>query len=67
MIKLDVQDYCQRCPFFETVTTSWPDDVRNSEGRVVSLRPGETVITCKNADRCYWVVREALRLKESNP
>lgn len=67
MINLDVQEYCHRCPFFEAVMTTWPNDVQSSDGRLYSLRPEETVIMCKNADRCRWVVREALKLKGDTP
>lgn len=64
MIKLDVQEYCQRCPFFEAVMTTWPNEVLSSDGRQNPLRPEETVIMCKDAMRCNWVVKEALRIKE---
>lgn len=53
--KLDVQEYCQECPYFDAVMV--PGYCNMATG-------WDTVIRCTRAEKCAWVVEEALRLKE---
>lgn len=64
MIKLDVQDYCQECPYFEAVMV--PEYCHEIIGRaVVDLVPtGDTLVKCKKCHMCESAVTTALRLKE---
>lgn len=64
MIKLDVQDYCQECPYFEAVMV--PEYCRkNLGGALVEMVPtGATLVRCKNCHMCESAVTTALRLKE---
>ena len=61
MIKLDVQEYCQECPFFEVKVKSNKCDCVTTEGEHI-LFPGDTTITCKSAERCCWLVENAITL-----
>ena len=64
MIKLDVQDYCQECPYFEAVMV--PEYCRKSMGGalVEMVATGNTLVRCKNCHLCESAVTTALRLKE---
>lgn len=64
MIKLDVQEYCHECPYFEAVMV--PEYCRKSlRGAVVEMVPtGATLVRCKNCHMCESAVTTALRLKE---
>lgn len=64
MIKLDVQDYCQECPYFDAVMV--PEYRNKSTGRaMVDMAPtGNTLVRCKNCHLCGSAVTTALRLKE---
>ena len=64
MIKLDVQDYCHRCSNFEAKVTGGPIVFYNTDGEVAEIIMADTVIRCTRAEKCAWVVEEALRLKE---
>ena len=64
MIKLDVQDYCHKCPYFEAKVTGGPSSFYSTDGEVVEIIMADTVIRCTRAEKCAWVVEEALRLKE---
>ena len=64
MIKLDVQDYCHRCSNFEAKVTGGPSSFYSTDGKVVEIIMADTVIKCTRAEKCAWVVEEALRLKE---
>ena len=64
MIKLDVQEYCHKCPYFEAKVTGGPSSYYSKDGEVVEIIMADTVIRCTRAKKCAWVVEEALRLKE---
>ena len=64
MIKLDVQEYCHKCPYFEAKVTGGPSSFYSTDGEVVEIIMADTVIRCTRAEKCAWVVEEALRLKE---
>ena len=64
MIKLDVQDYCHKCPYFEAKVTGGPSSFYSTDGEVAEIIMADTVIRCTRAEKCAWVVEEALRLKE---
>ena len=64
MIKLDVQEYCHRCPHFEAKVTGGPSSFYSTDGEVVEIIMADTVIRCTRAEKCAWIVEEALRLKE---
>lgn len=66
MIKLDVQDYCHRCPDFEAEVTRGPSAVYNTEGECVEVFM-ETDIRCTRAKKCAWVVGEAFRCRKGEP
>ena len=63
MIKLDVQDYCHRCPDFEAEVTGGPSSVYNTEGECGEIFMADTVIRCTRAEKCAWVVGEAFRCR----
>ena len=64
MIKLDVQGYCHRCPHFEAEVTGGPSSFYDTNGKVAEIIMADTVIRCTRAEKCAWVLEEALRLKE---
>ena len=64
MIKLDVQDYCHRCPHFEVEVTGGPSVLYSADEQIPEIIMADTVIRCTRAKKCAWVVEEALRLKE---
>ena len=64
MIKLDVQEYCHKCPHFEAKVTGGPSSFYSTDGEVVEIIMADTVIRCTRAEKCAWVAEEALRLKE---
>ena len=64
MIKLDVQEYCHKCPYFDAKVTGGPSSFYSTDGEVVEIIMADTVIRCTRAEKCAWVVEEALRLKE---
>lgn len=63
MIKLDVQDYCHRCPDFEAEVTGGPSAAYSAEGECVEVFMADTVIRCTRAEKCAWVVAESLRCR----
>ena len=65
MIKLDVQEYCHKCPYFEAKVTGGPSSFYSTDGEVVEIIMADTVIRCTRAEKCAWIVEEALRLKEA--
>ena len=64
MIKLDVQEYCHECPYFDAKVTGGPSLFYSTDGEVVEIIMADAVIRCTRAEKCAWVVEEALRLKE---
>lgn len=49
MIKLNVEDYCQECPWFEPETIK-AIDMRPTKGRM--LGTSQTEVVCKIRERC---------------
>ena len=67
MIKLDVQDYCHRCPYFEAVMVPEYGNKRQGRAIVEMVATGDTVIRCTRAEKCAWVVGEAFRCRKVEP
>lgn len=64
MIKLDVQDYCQECPYFDVTMVPEYCNKRIGGGAVEMGPSGNTLVKCKNWHVCGLAVATALRLKE---
>lgn len=63
MIKLDVQPYCQACPYFSAEVVEYETyDFEMSERHVRHKVVGDTSIRCKNEEKCERLVNY---LKES--
>ena len=67
MIKLDVQEYCHKCPYFEAKVTGGPSSFYSTDGEVVEIIMADTVIRCTRAEKCAWVVEESLRCRKGEP
>ena len=59
MIKLDVREYCDRCPHFEPEVVERPQvDILTNYSfcdmveRRMAVTHGDTVVKCCNRDRC---------------
>lgn len=53
MVKLDIKDYCQTCPYFEPDVVT-PSTMYTLDGSV--LRKNEdTIIKCNNREICEFV------------
>lgn len=63
MIKLDVQDYCHRCPDFEAEVTRGPSAFYNTDGEVAEIIMADIVIRCIRSEQCAWAVAESLRCR----
>lgn len=51
MIKLDISDYCQNCPYFEPTVHSRPTTFYvNDEKNSVYL--GDTIVRCESRSKC---------------
>jgi len=63
MIKLDIQEYCQNCPYFEPEVISRPTTfyVDNEEHTVYI---GDTIVKCESRTKCREI-RKFLE-KETN-
>lgn len=71
MIKLDVRKYCDRCLNFEPEVTMRPSteilkvfDLINIEKDMVTTT-GDTVIKCRNRDRCEAIYEYIDSLKHT--
>lgn len=51
MITLDVEDYCQDCPYFRA--TSETVQFYTNEKKEAVL--GDTVVTCRDKERCRYM------------
>lgn len=51
MIKLDVEDYCQECPFFEPTLASRPS-VLFAHNEPIEMYGGDYVIRCEHYGCC---------------
>lgn len=59
MIKLEVCDYCQKCPSFDPEVVSRPEtdtlifyDPLGSIEKRITTTHGDTIVMCKNRDKC---------------
>lgn len=59
MIKLDVCEYCDRCPHFEPEVAERPKvniltryDFCDMEDKRMAVTHGDTIVRCCNRDRC---------------
>lgn len=59
MIKLDIREYCDRCPHFEPEVIESPEvnvltsyNVRDAVEKRVAFTHGDTIVKCSNRDRC---------------
>lgn len=59
MIKLDVREYCDRCPHFEPEVVARPEvktltsySFCDMEERRIDITHGDTIVNCRNRDRC---------------
>ena len=59
MIKLDLQEYCQECPFFEVEVKGGPCEFVSTTKEHILL-PCDTTITCKSAERCRWLAEKVI-------
>lgn len=50
MIKLDLMDYCQDCPYFEAEVS------REEYGTPATYIDIHTIISCKNQGKCGWLL-----------
>ena len=64
MIKLDVQEYCQDCPYFEAVMVPEYCNKSIGAGCREMVPSGDVLIKCKSWHMCGSAVATALRLKE---
>ena len=64
MIKLDVQEYCHECPYFDAVMVPGYCNKAIGAGVKEMVPSGDILVRCTRAEKCAWVVEEALRLKE---
>ncbi len=64
MIKLDVQEYCHKCPYFDAVMVAGYCDKDIGAGQKEMAPSGDILVKCKNWVQCRLVVGTALRLKE---
>ena len=51
MIKLDIQEYCQCCPYFRATSETLTIYTNELENAVI----GETVITCEDKYKCNLI------------
>ena len=64
MIKLDVQEYCQECPYFDAVMVPGHCNVDIGAGKKGILPSGDILIKCKSWAQCRRAMDTALRQKE---
>lgn len=66
MIKLNVQDYCHECPYFDAVMVPEYCNKSSGAGCREMVPSGDVLIKCKSWIQCQLVVGTALRLKDEN-
>ena len=64
MIKLDVQDYCQECPYFDAVMVPGYCNMDIGAGNRQMVPSGDVLVKCKSWHVCGRAVTTALRQKE---
>lgn len=59
MIKLEVREYCQKCPSFDPEVVTRPEievleqfDPWENEIKKITITHGDTVVKCKERDKC---------------
>lgn len=65
MIKLDVQEYCHECPYFDAVMVPGYCNKATGAGVKEMVPSGDVLVKCKSWTQCRFVVGTALRLKEA--
>lgn len=65
MIKLDVQEYCQECPYFDAVVVPGYCNMAIGVGAKEMVPSGDVLIKCKSWHVCERAVDMALKLKEA--
>ena len=65
MIKLDVQEYCHECPYFEAVMVPGYCNKAIGAGVKEMVPSGDVLVKCKRWHMCGSAVTTALRLKEA--
>lgn len=53
MIRLDIEDYCNKCPNFDPIITERPEILESCAG---SFTYGDTVVKCFNCDKCEMLM-----------
>ena len=56
MIKLDVEEYCHNCPYFEAINVGGVESYWTDDGEQIYLY-GDIIVQCKNKDKCQHVAR----------
>ena len=64
MIKLDVQEYCHECPYFDAVMVPGYCNKAIGAGQEEMAPSGDILVKCKSWVQCRLVVGTALRQKE---
>ena len=64
MIKLDVQEYCQECPYFDAVMAAGYCNMATGAGKKEMVPSGDVLVKCKNWHVCGRAVDAAHILKE---
>ena len=64
MIKLDVQDYCHECPYFDAVMVPGYCNKAIGAGVKEMVPSGDVLVKCKSWHMCGSAVTTALRQKE---
>ena len=73
MIKIDVCEYCDRCPHFEPEVIERPKvnilasySIRDMAEKRVAIPHGDTVVRCSDRNRCaaIYAYMEGLKNKE---
>ena len=64
MIKLDVQEYCQECPYFDAVMVAGYCNMATGAGKKEMVPSGDILVRCKSCHMCGSAVTTALRQKE---
>ena len=56
MIKLDVEEYCHDCPFFEAVTVGEVGTYYAGQEKKIYIY-GDIIVQCENKDKCQHSAR----------
>lgn len=65
MIKLDVQEYCHECPYFDAVMVPGYCNKAIGAGVKEMVPSGDILVRCKSCHMCGSAVTTALRQKEA--